>query len=84
LDVQALSRAEGDEPITVAVGGQVDGTTQRDLWEITRGNPMFLRKVVSGGLRSGALRCIERVWRWGTDQRRTKVGGVDGVAARTG
>jgi DNA-binding CsgD family transcriptional regulator len=64
FDLQALSRGEVDELVTAAVGGQVDGTTLRDLWQLTRGNPMFLRELVLGGLRSGALCCVEGVWRW--------------------
>jgi DNA-binding CsgD family transcriptional regulator len=64
LEVQALSRAEFDELVTGGLGGQVDGATLRDLWQLTRGNPMFLRELVLGGLDSGALSRSGGMWRW--------------------
>ncbi len=65
LEVQALSRAEFDELVTGGLGGQVDGATLSDLWQLTRGNPMFLRELVLGGLDSGALsRSGGGLWRW--------------------
>jgi hypothetical protein len=64
LDVQALGRGEVEELVGAGLGGQVDGTTLRDLWQLTGGNPMFLRELILGGLDSGALRQAGGVWRW--------------------
>jgi hypothetical protein len=64
VEVQALGRSEVDELVTARVGGQVDGTTLSDLWQLTLGNPMFLRELIIGGLDSGVLRSSAGVWRW--------------------
>ena len=64
VEVQPLGRGELEELITAALGGQVDGATLRALWQLTRGNPMFLRELILGGLDSGALRSSASVWRW--------------------
>jgi DNA-binding CsgD family transcriptional regulator len=64
VEVQPLDRGEADELAGVRLGGQVDGTTLRDLWQLTRGNPMFLRELIAGGLDSGALSPTAGVWRW--------------------
>jgi DNA-binding NarL/FixJ family response regulator len=64
VEVQALGRGEADELVGVALRGQVDGTTLRELWEHTRGNPLFLRELIAGGLDSGALSWSAGVWRW--------------------
>lgn len=64
VEVQALGRSEVDELIAAALGGQVESSTLRELWQLTRGNPMFLRELILGGLDSGALRSSSAVWRW--------------------
>jgi DNA-binding CsgD family transcriptional regulator len=64
VEVQALGRGEVDQLVSAGLGGQVDGTTLRDLWQLTRGNPMFVRELVLGGLGSGSLRQAGDVWRW--------------------
>jgi hypothetical protein len=64
VEVQALGRSEVDELIAAALGGRVESTTLRELWQLTRGNPMFLRELILGGLESGTLRSAVAVWRW--------------------
>ena len=56
VEVQPLGRSEVDELVTAGLGGQVDGTTLRDLWQLTRGNPMFLRELDPG--RVGQRRAV--------------------------
>ena len=64
LEVQALGHGELEELVAAALRGQVDGSTIRDLWRLTQGNPMFLRELILGGFDSGALRQAGGVWRW--------------------
>jgi AAA ATPase domain len=64
LEVQALARRETDVLIAAGLGGQVDGTTLHDLWQLTGGNPLFLRELLLSGLDSGALYRADEVWRW--------------------
>jgi hypothetical protein len=64
VEVGPLERGYADELAGVALEGQVDGTTLRDVWQLTRGNPMFLRELIAGGLDSGALARGAGMWRW--------------------
>ena len=64
LEVAPLSRAESNELLQAALGGQVDGATQHELFDLTVGNVLFLRELVRGGLADGALRLVRGVWRW--------------------
>ena len=64
VEVQTLGRGEFEELVTAALAGEVEGATLHQLWELTRGNPMFLRELILGGLDSGALRSSAGVWHW--------------------
>lgn len=64
LEIQPLGRNEANELVARGLGGQVDGTTLDWLWRLTRGNPLFLRELILGGLASGALSVAAEVWRW--------------------
>jgi DNA-binding CsgD family transcriptional regulator len=64
VEVQPLSRAEVADLLGRTLGGTVDGGTARRLFEVTRGNVLFLRELVASGLASDGL--VERagVWCW--------------------
>lgn len=69
IEVQPLSRDEVAELLARTLGGEsetgeVDGATARRLFDVTRGNVLFLRELVAGGRSSGAL--VERsgLWCW--------------------
>src|SRR4029453_15598874 len=47
-----------------ALGRPVDGVTKEEVLRITGGNPLYLRELGLGGLESGALRQVDKVWRW--------------------
>ena len=64
LEIQPLGRDEADELVACGLRGQVDGTTLDWLWRLRRGNPLFLRELILGGLASGALSVASGVWRW--------------------
>lgn len=64
VEVQPLSRSETDRLVETALGAQVEGATRHRLWEITRGNPLFLRELVVGGLESSRLSESGGVWEW--------------------
>jgi DNA-binding CsgD family transcriptional regulator len=46
------------------LAGNVDGATARRLFDVTRGNALFLRELVASGLSSGALVDNAGVWCW--------------------
>ena len=54
IEVGALDDATIEELLASALGGPVDAATVRELADHSRGNPMFLRELVSGALRLGA------------------------------
>jgi DNA-binding CsgD family transcriptional regulator len=64
LDLPALPPPAATELLEHALGGPVDGVTRKEVWRITGGNPLYLRELVLGGLESGALRQVDKVWRW--------------------
>ena len=64
IEVHPLSSSESDELVVAGLRGQVDGGTLRGLWQLTQGNPLFLRELVLGGLETGALHNDGGVWCW--------------------
>jgi DNA-binding CsgD family transcriptional regulator len=64
LEIQALARAEVGELIEAALAGPVEGLTTERLWQLSRGNILYLRELVRGGRQSGDLACSEGLWRW--------------------
>jgi DNA-binding CsgD family transcriptional regulator/tetratricopeptide (TPR) repeat protein/type II secretory pathway predicted ATPase ExeA len=64
IEVQPLSRIEVAQLLEQTLGGTVDGATARRLFDVTRGNVLFLRELVAAGRSSDAL--VERagVWCW--------------------
>jgi DNA-binding CsgD family transcriptional regulator len=64
IEVQPLSRLEVSELLAATLRGTVDGATARRLFDVTRGNALFLRELVDEGLASGALIEEAGVWRW--------------------
>lgn len=64
LEVQALARTEVGELIEAALGAPVDGLTKEQLWQLSRGNILYLRELVRGGRQTAALAYVEGIWRW--------------------
>ncbi|MGH3829183.1 MAG: AAA family ATPase [Pseudonocardiaceae bacterium] len=64
LEVQALARAEAGELIEAALGAPVDGLTRERLWQLSRGNILYLRELIRGGRQTGALACVGGRCQW--------------------
>jgi AAA ATPase domain len=64
VELQPLSRGEVEEVIAAVLGSPVDGRTTHRLWQMTRGNVLYLRELVLSGLETRALRSEQGVWRW--------------------
>ena len=64
LEIQALARSEVGQLIEAALGGPVDGLTRERLWQLGRGNILYLRELVRGGRQTGDLARSEGIWRW--------------------
>ncbi|MDP8968974.1 MAG: AAA family ATPase, partial [Actinomycetota bacterium] len=63
LELEPLGQAEVAELAETAVGGQIDGATLEQLWQLSRGNALFLRELITGALQAGALVCTGGLWR---------------------
>jgi DNA-binding CsgD family transcriptional regulator len=64
LELGELSRAEADGLLAAGLGGPIDGRSANALWELTRGNPLFLRELARHGVDRGLLTEDGGVWRW--------------------
>jgi len=64
LELGELSRVEVDDLLAAALGGRVDGRSVTAMWELTRGNALFLRELVRHGVERGLLAKSGGVWRW--------------------
>jgi hypothetical protein len=64
VELDELSRDEVERLLAAALGDPVDGRTLSALWELTRGNALFLRELVHYGLERGVLADEGRLWHW--------------------
>lgn len=64
LNVPPLSWPATAQLLGIVLSGYVEMTTQRQLWDATRGHVLFLRELILGGIESGALSNDEGIWRW--------------------
>jgi len=64
IDVSPLERTDMELLVTQALGGEVQTRTEERLWQLTRGNPLFLREVLEDGHASGRLQRVHGFWQW--------------------
>jgi DNA-binding CsgD family transcriptional regulator len=64
LELQPLGALDVETLVAAALDRQVDATTLRRLWSLTRGMPLFLRELLGGALESGAFTERDGVWTW--------------------
>lgn len=63
IDLHPLVEEQIGQVLAAVLGGPADGGTVRKLFQRTRGNVLFLRELVLGGLEAGSLRDDRGVWR---------------------
>jgi DNA-binding CsgD family transcriptional regulator len=71
IEVGVLDAAAIEELLVSVLGGPVDAASVRQLVDRCRGNPLFLRELVSGALEAGALVDEGGLWRLRGDLRPT-------------
>jgi DNA-binding CsgD family transcriptional regulator len=64
VELEVLSRGEVEHLLGDVLGGPLDGRSVSALWELTRGNALFLRELVLYGLERGVLIEAGGIWRW--------------------
>lgn len=62
VDVETLMRGETDTLVSASLGGPVAGSALRWLWDVSAGNPMFVRELLIGAAESGSLRLHGGLW----------------------
>jgi hypothetical protein len=64
LELGELSRDEVGDLLAAGLGGPIDGASVNTMWELTRGNALFLRELARHGVDRGLLTEHGGVWRW--------------------
>lgn len=64
LELQALSVFEVAAVVEDALDGPVERATVWRMFELTKGNPLYLRELVRSALRGGSLSIADGLWRW--------------------
>ena len=64
IEVQPLSRRQTVDLVQHVLGGPLEESGTDRLWQLTEGNPLYVREVLLACLQSGALRKAESEWRW--------------------
>lgn len=83
IDLQPLSEEETGRLLQAVFDGPVESATAARIWELTRGNALFLRHLVDGEASAGRLDLTHGVWGWSGDLELTS-GLVELVEARMG
>jgi len=69
LELQPLSRPESDSLLTQTLGGPIDLGAAQQLWNLTRGNVLFLRHLVDQELAANRLHQNSGMWSWSGEPR---------------
>jgi DNA-binding CsgD family transcriptional regulator len=64
LDLQPLARDETTMLVSATLGGSLDPQSAQRLWELTRGNVLYLRNLVEHELEASRLAQLHGFWRW--------------------
>jgi DNA-binding NarL/FixJ family response regulator len=64
VDVAPLARADVEALVEQVLGGPVEQTTLQRFWQLSGGNPLYLRELVLGVVASGAIVVLGDVRRW--------------------
>ncbi len=83
IDLQPISRDETATLLSATLGGPVDADAMRRLWNLTRGNVLFLRNIVEQEVADGRLAEQHGFWTW-TGAPVVPSGLVEVIEARTG
>ena len=64
LDLQPLSRAESDNLLETVLDGPVSSACAERMWDLTRGNVLFLHQLATQEMQAGRLINRNDHWRW--------------------
>jgi DNA-binding CsgD family transcriptional regulator len=64
LDLQPLSPDETTRLLSATLAGSLDPHAANDLWQLTRGNILYLRHIIEQGVADGRLEKQHGSWQW--------------------
>ncbi len=64
IELHNLSQRETTELLTQGLGASVQDSSANRIWNVTGGNPLYLREVILSGKETGALREADGEWTW--------------------
>ena len=67
LDLEPLSAAATREVIESTLGDPVDALSAARFWQLTEGNMLFLRQLLTDQIAAGRMRKLAGVWMWDGD-----------------
>jgi DNA-binding CsgD family transcriptional regulator len=67
LDLQPLSPDETTTLLSATLGGSMDAQAAGRLWELVRGNVLYLRHIVEQEVADGRLKQLHGFWQWTGD-----------------
>ncbi len=62
VDIQPFDRAQTRELLDVVLGGPLETSSADRIFSLSEGNLLYLRHLVEGTVKSGALRQVDGVW----------------------
>jgi DNA-binding NarL/FixJ family response regulator len=62
VDLQALDRLGTRTLVESLLGGQIEGSADAAIWNVSQGNPLYVRELVAASVRSGALHEHHGIW----------------------
>jgi DNA-binding NarL/FixJ family response regulator len=62
IDLQALDRMGARTLVESLLGGQIEGSADAAIWNVSQGNPLYVRELVAASVRSGALHQPHGIW----------------------
>jgi DNA-binding CsgD family transcriptional regulator len=83
IDLQPISRSETATLLSAALGGSVDADATRRLWNLTRGNVLYLCNIVEQEVADGRFAERHGFWTW-TGKPVVTSSLVEMIEARTG
>lgn len=69
VEIGALDPATTEAMAEALLGGPLDGASARRLFDLSLGNPLYVRELVLGAIDDGGLRLTTGVWRLADDLR---------------
>lgn len=62
VDIEPFDLAQTRELLDEVLGGPLETSSADRIFNVSEGNPLYLRHLVEGAVNSGALRQVEGVW----------------------